>query len=122
MISWINEAFGSGKSTLAAGLHGALPGSVMADPDEIGDLLRRTLNEHPGKLHDYQDPGHGARSEAARAHRRRWAADYAAAGAAWMHADAHLIDTSALTPEAVLDAALTRLLPTHLATADGVRP
>ncbi|MFE9219657.1 AAA family ATPase [Streptomyces lavendulae] len=191
MIIWINGAFGSGKSTLAAGLHGALAGSVVADPEEIGDLLRRTLNEHLGKLRDYQDspawrrlttayigevaeytgghvivpmtvlnpayaaetfaplrlspglvhlvlhvdpdglraridaseeyPGDEARSEAVRAHRRR-AADYAAAAAAWMHADAHLIDTSALTPEAVLDAALTRLLPTHLATADGVRP
>ncbi|WP_267501348.1 hypothetical protein [Streptomyces flavotricini] len=55
MITWINGAFGSGKSTLAAGLHQALPGSVVADPEEIGDLLRRTLAWHPGKLRDYQD-------------------------------------------------------------------
>ncbi|MCX4718182.1 AAA family ATPase [Streptomyces virginiae] len=55
MITWINGAFGSGKSTLAAGLHQALPGSVVADPEEIGDLLRRTLAGHPGRLRDYQD-------------------------------------------------------------------
>ncbi|MFB6557471.1 MULTISPECIES: AAA family ATPase [Streptomyces] len=55
MIIWINGAFGSGKSTLAAGLHQALPGSVVADPEDIGDLLRRTLSGHPGRLRDYQD-------------------------------------------------------------------
>ncbi|MFJ6783842.1 AAA family ATPase [Streptomyces yangpuensis] len=192
MIIWINGAFGSGKSTLAAGLHQALPGSVVVDPEEIGGLLRRTFNGHPGRLRDYQDypawrrltaayigeiaehtgghvivpmtvlnpayateaftplllspglvhlvlhvdpdrlgaridaseeyPGDDARSEAVRAYRRRRAADYTAAAAAWMHADDHVIDTSTLTADVVLQAALTHLLPSRLVTADGVRP
>ncbi|MGW3058439.1 AAA family ATPase [Streptomyces goshikiensis] len=191
MITWINGAFGSGKSTLAAGLHQALPGSVVADPEEIGDLLRRTLAGHPRKLRDYQDypawrrlttayiseiaahtsghvlvpmavlspayaaevftplrrspglvhlvlhvesdelkaridaseefPGDETRSEAVRAYRRRRAVDYAAA-AAWMHADGHVIDTSALPAHAVLQAALSRISPAHPVTADGARP
>ncbi|MER7509365.1 AAA family ATPase [Streptomyces lavendulae] len=191
MITWINGAFGSGKSTLAAGLHQALPGSVVADPEEIGDLLRRTLTGHPGKLRDYQDypawrrlttayiseiaahtsdhvlvpmtvlnpayadevftplrhspgfvhlvlhvepdalkaridaseefPGGETRSEAVRAYRRRRAVDYAAAASAWMHADGHVIDTSALPAHAVLQAALSRISPAHPVTADGAR-
>ncbi|MFF4260885.1 AAA family ATPase [Streptomyces virginiae] len=192
MITWINGAFGSGKSTLAAGLHQALPGSVVADPEEISDLLRRTLAGHPGKLRDYQDypawrrlttayiseiaahtsghvlvpmtvlrpsyaaevftplrrspglvhlvlhlepdelkaridaseefPGDETRSEAVRAYRRRRAVDYAAAATAWMHADGHIIDTSALSVHAVLQAALSRISPAHPVTADGARP
>ncbi|MGW1521565.1 AAA family ATPase [Streptomyces sp. NPDC002287] len=188
MITWINGAFGSGKSTLAAGLHQALPGSVVAGPEEIGDLLRRTLAGHPGKLRDYQDsrawrrlttayvseiaahtsghvlvpmtvlnpsyaaevftplrrspglvlhvepdelkaridaseefPGNETRSEAVRAYRRRRAVDYAAASV-WMHADGHVIDTSALSAHAVLQAAISRISPAHPVTADGARP
>ncbi|MFI0219967.1 AAA family ATPase [Streptomyces lydicus] len=55
VIIWINGAFGSGKSTLAEGLQQVLTGSVVADPEKIGDLLRRALNGHPGRLRDYQD-------------------------------------------------------------------
>ncbi|MEU4949843.1 AAA family ATPase [Streptomyces lavendulae] len=192
MITWINGTFGSGKSTLAAGLHQALPGSVVADPEEIGDLLRRTLAGHRDKLRDYQDyptwrrlttayiseiaahtnghvlvpmtvlnptyaaevftplrsspelvhlvlhvnrdelkaridaseefPGDNPRSEAVRGYRRRRAPDYAAAAAAWMHADGHVIDTSAMPAHAVLQASLARLSPTRPVTADGARP
>ncbi|MFD8632281.1 ATP/GTP-binding protein [Streptomyces sp. NPDC059533] len=191
MITWINGAFGSSKSTLPAGLHQALPGPVVADPKEIGDLLRRTLAGHPRKLRDYQDypfwrrpttayisdiaahtsghvlvpmtvlnptyaaevftplrrspglvhlvlhvepdelkaridaseefPGDETLSEAVRAYRRRRAVDYAAAYA-WMHADGHVIDTSALPAHAVLQAALSRISPAHPVTADGARP
>ncbi|MCX4807670.1 hypothetical protein OG594_39775 [Streptomyces sp. NBC_01214] len=161
-------------------------------PEEIGDLLRRTLNGHPAGLRDDQDypawrrlttgsigeiaahagghalapmtvlkpayaaemfpplrastgliplvlhadpnelgaridsseefPGDEAGSEAVRAYRRRRAPGYAAAAAAaaaWMYADGHVIDTSALQADAVLRAALTRLPPVHLTTADG---
>ncbi|MEW1633527.1 AAA family ATPase [Streptomyces sp. NPDC093801] len=192
MIIWTNGAFGSGKSTLAAGLHQALPGSVVADPEDIGDLLRRTLSGHPGRLRDYQDypawrrlatayigeiaahtgghvivpmtvlnpayaaemfaplrsspglvhlvlhagpnelgaridsseefPGDKAGNEAVRAYRRRRAPDYAAAAAAWMHADGRVIDTSTLSADAVLQTALTHLSPARLTTADGARP
>ncbi|MFE3866227.1 hypothetical protein ACFXPT_38385 [Streptomyces goshikiensis] len=58
MIIWVNGTFGKGKSALAAGLHQALPGSVVADPEEIGDLLPRTLNSHPTRVRDY--PKHPA--------------------------------------------------------------
>ncbi|MFJ6934604.1 ATP/GTP-binding protein [Streptomyces globosus] len=163
----------------------------MADPEEIGDLLRCTLAGHPGRLRDYQDfpawrrlttayiseiaahtsghvivpmtvlnpayaaevftplrcspglvhlvlhvepdelkaridasekfPGDETRGEAVRAYRRRRAVDYAAA-AAWMHADGHVIDTSALLAHAVLQAALRRISPAHPVTVDGARP
>ncbi|WUO85976.1 hypothetical protein OG386_02490 [Streptomyces sp. NBC_00273] len=160
---------------------------MVADPENIGDLLRRTLSKHPGKLRNYQDypawrhltaayigeiaaqtGGHvivsvtvlnpayaaemfaplrastglihlvlhadpkelGARigssekfpcdeagSEAVRVYRRRRAPDYAAAAAAWMHADGHAIDTNAPPALAVLQAAIA-----HLTTVDGARP
>ncbi|MFG2115704.1 AAA family ATPase [Streptomyces sp. NPDC048718] len=54
-------------------------------------------------------PGDEARSEAVRAYRRRRATDYRQAATGWMHADGHVIDASALTPEQTLDAALTHL-------------
>lgn len=189
MILWLNGPFGSGKSTLAAGLRRVLPGAVVADSEDIGDLLRRTLRGHPSALRDYQDhpawlsltvahvsevarhtgghvivpmtvlnatyaaemfdalraapglvrlvlhadpdtlgaridaskefPGDEARSEAVRAYRRRRAPDYTTAADAWMHAAGHLIDTSTLTAEEVLQAALTHLPPA--ATAHGDR-
>lgn len=55
MIVWINGAFGAGKSTLATGLRGALGGSVVTDPEEVGALLRKSLAGHPGRVRDYQD-------------------------------------------------------------------
>lgn len=55
MIVWINGAFGAGKSTLAAGLHTALSQSVLADPEDIGALLRQSMAGHYQQLRDYQD-------------------------------------------------------------------
>ncbi|MFE9899062.1 hypothetical protein [Streptomyces achromogenes] len=56
------------------------------------------------------------RSEAVRAHRRR-AHDSQQAAADWMHAAGHVVDTSALSREQALEAALVHL---HLTAA--VRP
>ncbi|MEU9944044.1 ATP/GTP-binding protein [Streptomyces lavendulae] len=179
MIIWINGPFGSGKSTLANGLRKALLSSVAADPEEIGDLLRRTLRGHAASMRDYQDypawrrltvayvsavarhtgghvlvpmtvlnaacaaeifdaldtgpglvqlvlhpdphtlgariaaseefPGDETRSEAVRAHRRRRASDCTQTAEGWMHAAGHVIDTSPLTSDEVLHAALDRL-------------
>ncbi|GJF34096.1 ATP-binding protein [Kitasatospora sp. NE20-6] len=52
MIVWINGAFGSGKTTLATTLQQELPGAVLADPEEIGFILRQVF---PGKYADFQD-------------------------------------------------------------------
>jgi hypothetical protein len=180
MIVWLNGPFGGGKTTLAAGLHHALPGATVADPEAVGDLLRSTLAGHTLRPKDYQDlplwrqltgalvaglvrhtggpvivpmtvlnlayaeeiftplrqadggfhhlvlhaapavlqeriaasrefPGDEARSEAVRAYRRRRVSDYEQAATGWMQADGHVIDTSALTPEQTLDAALAHL-------------
>jgi hypothetical protein len=54
-------------------------------------------------------PGDTERSEAVRAYRRRRALDYQQAATRWMHTDGHVIDTSALTPEQTLRAALAHL-------------
>lgn len=55
MIVWINGPFGAGKSTLAAGLNTALPGSVIADPEDIGALLRQSMAGRHRQQRDYQD-------------------------------------------------------------------
>lgn len=55
MIVWLNGPIGGGKSQLAAELHQALPGSVVADPEEVGALLRRSLASHPSSKGDYQE-------------------------------------------------------------------
>ncbi|MFE3113433.1 AAA family ATPase [Kitasatospora indigofera] len=52
MIVWINGAFGSGKTTLAQTLRRELPGAVLADPEEVGFILRQVF---PGKYDDFQD-------------------------------------------------------------------
>ncbi|MFJ8752142.1 AAA family ATPase [Streptomyces sp. NPDC102441] len=54
MIVWINGPFGGGKTQLAALLHQALSGSVVADPEEVGSLLRRSIADHPTRAADYQ--------------------------------------------------------------------
>ncbi|MDX2394061.1 AAA family ATPase [Streptomyces sp. NPDC054904] len=180
MIVWLNGPFGAGKSTLAAGLNTALSGSVIADPEDIGALLRQSMAGHHRQQRDYQDypawrhltvrlvaelhqlttgpviipmtilneqyarklhtplsqlgtdvhhlvlhadraplttrtnrnveyPGNEERSEAVRAHRHRRALDYEHAATAWLHAGAHVIDTSTLTPGQTLQAALAHL-------------
>ncbi|GLW03933.1 AAA family ATPase [Streptomyces lavendulae] len=55
MIIWINGAFGAGKSTLATGLREALPGSVVADPEDVGSILRSSMRGHPHAVWDYQE-------------------------------------------------------------------
>lgn len=47
MIIWVNGAFGAGKSTPAVGLREALSGSVIADPEDVGALLRQSMAGHP---------------------------------------------------------------------------
>ena len=42
-VVWINGAFGSGKSTAAQLLVDSVPGAALIDPEEIGSLLRTTL-------------------------------------------------------------------------------
>ncbi|OIK24206.1 hypothetical protein [Streptomyces malaysiense] len=139
MIVWLNGPFGGGKTSLAAGLCRALSYATAADPETVGDLLRSTLTGHPLRPRDYQDlplwreltaafvvhtdpvvlqeriaaswefPGDAERSEAVRACRRRRAADYEQAATGWMHASGHVIDTSTLTVEQTLHAALDHL-------------
>ncbi|MFJ2111928.1 AAA family ATPase [Streptomyces sp. NPDC087850] len=55
MIVWLNGPFGGGKSTLASGLHEALTGSVVADPEYVGSLLRQSMAGHALRVRDYQD-------------------------------------------------------------------
>ncbi|MFE5859684.1 ATP/GTP-binding protein [Streptomyces virginiae] len=55
MIVWVNGAFGARKSTLAAGPHTALAGSVLADPEDVGAVLRQSMARHHRQLRDYQD-------------------------------------------------------------------
>ncbi|WP_328971572.1 ATP-binding protein [Streptomyces goshikiensis] len=55
MIVWINGPFGAGKSTLATGLREALAGSVVADPEDVGSLLRKSMAGHALRVRDYQD-------------------------------------------------------------------
>ncbi|MFJ1756463.1 AAA family ATPase [Kitasatospora sp. NPDC088134] len=52
MIVWINGPFGVGKTTLATTLRQELPGAVLADPEEIGAVVRRVF---PGTYRDFQD-------------------------------------------------------------------
>ncbi|MEW1635435.1 AAA family ATPase [Streptomyces sp. NPDC093801] len=54
-------------------------------------------------------PGDAERSGAVRAYRRRRACDYEQAATSWMHPGGHVIDTSALTGEQTLQAALDHL-------------
>ncbi|MFF7097754.1 AAA family ATPase [Streptomyces rubradiris] len=77
---------------------------VHADPAALQERIETS----------WEFPGDAARSEAVRAYRRRRAHAYQLAAADWMHAAGHVIDTSALTPEQALEAALAHL---HLTAA-----
>ncbi|MFJ3933871.1 AAA family ATPase [Streptomyces sp. NPDC090029] len=84
----------------------------LRQPD--GGFHHLVLHTDPAVLQEriaasWEFPGDADRSEAVRAYRRRRAADYQQAATDWMHADGHVIDTSALTPEQTLDAALDHL-------------
>ncbi|WP_285529935.1 ATP/GTP-binding protein [Streptomyces lavendulae] len=108
----LNPAYAAEMFTPLRTSPGLVHLALHADPKELG--ARIDASE--------EFPGDEASSEAVRAYRRRRAPEYAAAAAAWMHADGHVIDTSALPADAVLQTALTHLSPAHLTTADGVRP
>ena len=43
MIIWINGGFGAGKTTLAEELHRRLPDTVVFNPEDVGDILRRGM-------------------------------------------------------------------------------
>lgn len=51
---WINGPFGVGKLALAADLVQALPGAVVADPEDTGSAVRSALRGHPREHRDYQ--------------------------------------------------------------------
>lgn len=56
MIIWLNGAFGTGKTSTARELTGLLPDSMLFDPEELGDLLLRTLPaERLKEVSDYQE-------------------------------------------------------------------
>jgi broad-specificity NMP kinase len=50
MIIWLNGPFGVGKTTTARALRQRLPNAVIADPERIGYVMKRTLWRKP----DYQ--------------------------------------------------------------------
>ena len=51
VIVWLNGPFGVGKTTAARRLCERLPDAVIADPEPLGWMLRRTI----GRGRDYQD-------------------------------------------------------------------
>ena len=53
MIIWLNGTFGAGKTTTATHLAGRLPNARVFDPEEVGYLLRATLDDH--EFSDFQD-------------------------------------------------------------------
>ena len=53
MIIWLNGTFGAGKTTTAGYLAGRLANARSFDPEEVGYLLRATLDDHEFK--DFQD-------------------------------------------------------------------
>lgn len=55
-VVWINGAFGVGKTTVANLLRDAVPGTVIVDPEEVGSLLRMTL-QPVVPVHDFQEWG-----------------------------------------------------------------
>ncbi|MGW2652101.1 AAA family ATPase [Streptomyces sp. NPDC001478] len=89
--------------------------------EEIFTRLRRTdrfhhlvLHAEPAALHERIEascecPGDPERSETVRAYRRRRAADYQEAATSWLHTQGHVIDTTALTADQTLQAALAYL-------------
>ena len=53
MIIWLNGTFGAGKTTTARQLAGRLANARHFDPEEVGYLLMRTLEDH--EFRDFQD-------------------------------------------------------------------
>jgi hypothetical protein len=53
MIIWLNGTFGAGKTTTAGYLAGRLANARPFDPEEVGFLLRATLDDYEFK--DFQD-------------------------------------------------------------------
>jgi shikimate kinase len=53
VIIWLNGTFGAGKTTTATNLAGRLANARHFDPEQVGYLLMRTLEDHEFK--DFQD-------------------------------------------------------------------
>ena len=53
MIIWLNGTFGAGKTTTGRRLAGRLANARPFDPEEVGYLLTRTLEDH--EFRDFQD-------------------------------------------------------------------
>ena len=53
MIIWLNGTFGAGKTTTGRQLAGRLANARLFDPEEVGYLLMRTLEDH--EFRDFQD-------------------------------------------------------------------
>jgi shikimate kinase len=53
VIIWLNGTFGAGKTTTGLRLAGRLANARLFDPEEVGYLLMRTLEDHEFK--DFQD-------------------------------------------------------------------
>ena len=53
MIIWVNGTFGAGKTTTARQLAERLPNARHFDPEQVGYLLMRTLEDH--EFRDFQD-------------------------------------------------------------------
>ena len=53
MIIWLNGTFGAGKTTTGRQLAERLANARLFDPEEVGYLLMRTLEDH--EFRDFQD-------------------------------------------------------------------
>jgi RNase adaptor protein for sRNA GlmZ degradation len=53
VIIWVNGTFGAGKTTTATYLAGRLANARHFDPEQVGYLLMRTLEDH--EFRDFQD-------------------------------------------------------------------
>jgi hypothetical protein len=53
VIIWLNGTFGAGKTTTGMELAGRLANARLFDPEEVGYLLMRTLEDH--EFRDFQD-------------------------------------------------------------------
>ena len=53
VIIWLNGTFGAGKTTTGMRLAGRLANARLFDPEEVGYLLMRTLEDH--EFRDFQD-------------------------------------------------------------------
>jgi hypothetical protein len=53
VIIWVNGTFGAGKTTTARQLAGRLANARPFDPEQVGYLLMRTLEDH--EFGDFQD-------------------------------------------------------------------